>query len=63
MNTPAQIIDTLGVKAIAHRLELAERRVMRAKYDGQLPASWYLALNDLAGCELPREAFSFKGVK
>lgn len=62
MNTPAAIIDALGVQQIAARLDVAPKRVSRARYDDTLPAAWYVALSDMAGVDLPKAAFRFKGM-
>lgn len=61
MDTPKDIIDRLGADTIARRLSLATGRVHRARYEPTLPASWYVALCAMAGEDLPKRAFSFKG--
>ena len=61
MKTPREILDGIGRDRIVETLGVDKRRVNRAAYDDQLPALWYAALCDLAGQDLPRELFSFKG--
>ena len=63
MKTPSEIIDAIGVPQIASRLDVAEKRVKRARYDKILPAAWYFAMCDMVGAELPPDAFTFKGLK
>ena len=60
--TAPQIIEKIGVSAIAARMEITADAVYRAKANGKLPASWYHALCDMAGVPLPVGEFSFKGV-
>ena len=62
MKTPREIIDALGREQIIERLGVDRRRVNRAAYDKKLPALWYAALSEMAGRDLPRDAFSFKGM-
>ena len=62
MKTHRDIIETLGREAIAAKLGIALRRVDRARTENALPASWYAALCDLAGQDLPRHLFTFKGL-
>ena len=62
MKTPREILDALGRDRIVERLGVDKRRVNRAAYEEKLPALWYAALSDMAGQDLPREAFSFKGM-
>ena len=62
MKTPRDIIETLGRDAIVKALGVAPRRVDRARTEDALPASWYAALCDLAGQDLPRHLFTFKGM-
>ena len=61
METPRAIIEALGREAIATRLDVTEHRVRRALIEDRLPASWYVALSDMAGGDLPKHLFSFKG--
>ena len=63
MNKPAEIIDSLGIDAIAARLGVAPSRVLRVRHEQLIPASWYAGLSDLAGGDLPREAFTFAGIE
>ena len=57
-----QIIEAIGVAAIASRMEVTPDAVYRAKANGKIPASWYHALCDMAGESLPVAEFSFKGL-
>ena len=59
-DTPRELIAALGEDAVAAALGLSVLRVRRAGFEPHLPASWYAALCDLAGRELPRAAFAFK---
>lgn len=60
METPREILDSLGREAIAARLGVDRRRVMRAAYEDRLPAVWYATLCEMAGRDLPRDVFNFK---
>lgn len=61
--TPAQIIEFIGAQVVADRIDLTLNRVQRAAKQSQLPPSWKVALEALAGQPLPYGVFSFKGVK
>ena len=60
MMKPADILDSLGRERVAAAVGVDMRRVQRAAFDDRLPALWYAALCDLAGHDLPRDAFTFK---
>jgi hypothetical protein len=60
MNTPREILDGLGSEAVAARLGVEHRRVKNASYESRLPAAWYATLSEMAGHDLPRDAFTFK---
>ena len=62
MKTPREILDALGRDQIVQRLGVDKVRVNRAAYDDKLPALWYAALSDMAGYDLPRDVFNFKGM-
>lgn len=62
MNTPAEIIDAIGSEAIAAKIGVAESRVRRARNESRIPASWWRGMSDLAGEDLPSDAFTFKMV-
>jgi len=51
-----------GLDAIALRVGVnkASARVMVSR--GPIPASWFAALEDMTGQQLPRNLFSFKGL-
>lgn len=64
MNTPYEIIETLGKDAVMAAVGVKESAVFNACKRGELPASWYAALDILANANehiLPRSAFAFKG--
>jgi hypothetical protein len=61
MKNTRDIIDNMGREAIAKKLGVALRRVDRARTEERIPASWYAGLCDLAGQDLPRHLFTFKG--
>ena len=63
MKNTREIIDTLGRDAIAQKLGVALRRVDRARTDERIAASWYAGLCELAGQDLPRNLFTFKGME
>lgn len=60
METPRQILDTVGREAAAQALGVGAHRIDRATRDPKLPASWFDTLERLAGEPLPREVFAFK---
>ena len=62
MENTRQIIDTLGHDAIAAKLGVALRRVYRVRTEERIAASWYGGLCEMAGHDLPRRLFSFKGI-
>ena len=61
MENAQQIIDALGVKAIAKTVDVTDDAVRQARRGNKLPAAWFHALELMAGHSLPRSAFSFKG--
>jgi len=61
MNTPSEIIDSIGAEAVMQAVGVGEKRIRQARLGDTLPASWYHALQHLAGRDLPISAFSFKG--
>ena len=63
MKNTRDIIDNMGRDAIAQKLGVALRRVDRARTEERIPASWYAGLCDLAGQDLPRHLFTFKGLE
>ena len=60
--TYSEIIDRLGVAAIASRVGVTSDAVKIRRTQGSLPASWYHALCDMAGETLPISQFTFKGI-
>ena len=62
METPDQIIATLGIAAVAARMHVTEEAVRKALKAGKLPAPWFAALEQMATADLPRDCFTFKGL-
>ena len=62
MKTAAEIIDFISQDAVCAELQITPDAVRKAVVKGELPSSWYNALERLAGRPLPRDVFSFKGV-
>ena len=62
MNTPRKIIEGQGVEEVAAALGVDRARVMRARLDDKLPASWFARLSAMYGMDLDRSLFSFKGM-
>lgn len=62
MKTPSDIIDLIGADRVKAAVGVEDRRIRQARLDDTLPASWYDALERLAGRDLPRSLFSFKGL-
>jgi len=61
MEKASDIIDFVGKDAAAVALGISQDAIRVRLAQGKLPASWYHALERLAGRPLPRSAFSFKG--
>ena len=61
MKTASDIIDFVGPDRAMAALGVQRDAIRKARASGELPASWYDAMEKLAGRPLPREAFSFKG--
>jgi hypothetical protein len=61
MKTPSDILDFVGLDRAQEVLKVGKDRIRTARDADKLPASWYNALETLAGRPLPREAFTFKG--
>lgn len=62
MKTASDIIETIGRDAILRTFGVKPRVLRHYGTTGQLPASWFDALERMAGRELPRHLFSFKGL-
>jgi hypothetical protein len=65
MNSKTEIIEACGgVLAVATALPIKPERIRNVLCDtkAKLPASWFDAMERLAGCQLPREHFTFKGL-
>ena len=64
MKNTHDIIEYVGgVNVVAERLGVSPHAVRIHRRDNKLPASWYNALEGMAGMTLPRELFSFKADK
>ena len=63
MKTAPEIIDYVGQDAIMAELGVQADAVRKARAAGVLPASWYDAMERLAGRPLPRSVFTFKGAQ
>jgi hypothetical protein len=61
MNTPSDIVNLLGRDAIAAAVGVVPRVVTNKAAAGAFPAMWFAALEKLAGHDLPRQCFTFKG--
>lgn len=61
MTHPSDILHSIGLDRASAALGVSMARIERATRDAKLPASWLDTLERLAGHELPRELFSFKG--
>jgi len=61
MENASDIIDALGVKAIAKALDISEDAVRLARRQNKMPAAWFDTLETMAGFALPRDCFTFKG--
>ena len=62
MTNASDIIDALGQDAICQRMDIKADAVAKARKAGKLPSAWYAALCELAGQDLPRHVFTFKGI-
>ena len=62
MKTASEIIAFIGRDVVKQRLGVEDRRIQQAARDNAMPASWYHALEEMAGRPLPRDIFSFKGM-
>lgn len=62
--TPRDTIDQAGgIQAVAERFAKKQAYVKRLQYGKVLPASWYVALCDMTGDDLPYSLFSFKAME
>lgn len=59
------VIDALSSRAIANRMGVTRRAVNTRARLGAFPASWAIALRDMAGPDLdiPDDLFGWKGLK
>lgn len=62
MKTCQEIIEWFGRQAIAAHIGVTESAVKNAYHANKFPASWFAAMEALAGRPLPRECFAFKAV-
>jgi hypothetical protein len=61
MKTAQDIIDTIGRERVMDLFGVKVRVIQHHLARGTLPADWYAGLCDLAGQDLPRHLFTFKG--
>jgi hypothetical protein len=61
MDTAAKIIEFVGPDTVKSVFAVKDRRLNQCRQSNVLPASWYDALERMAGRPLPRHLFSFKG--
>lgn len=63
MMTASEIVERAGgVDAVAFRVGTSPANVRNQRNKPTLPASWYAALCDMTGQDLPRHLFTFKGM-
>lgn len=63
METTHDIISAAGgVEAVADRIGTSPANVRNHRAAGVLPASWYVALCNMTGANLPPHLFTFKGL-
>jgi hypothetical protein len=62
MKTAQDIVDAVGRDAIRIRFGVKDRVIRSHVAEGQLPASWFAAMCEMTGQDLPRSLFTFKGV-
>jgi hypothetical protein len=63
MNNAKDILNAIGPDAICVAVGVKKDAVRKAKERGVIPSAWYFACCNLLGEDLPREAFSFKGLE
>ena len=61
MNTASDIIQAIGRDRIKSEFDVGDRLLQIYAKDGLLPASWFDGCEKMAGTELPRRLFTFKG--
>ncbi len=63
MKNVPDLITFIGADRMASALGLTPHSIEKAKTQRRFPASWYDALERLAGRPLDRKMFSFKAMK
>jgi hypothetical protein len=63
MKTAHDIIDRATRQAVMDRFGVKPRVIQHHLANGKLPAEWYAGLCELAGHDLPRYLFTFKGME
>ncbi len=63
MKTARDIIEQVGRDAIKDRFGVQDRVIRHNIARGVLPSDWYAALCEMAGQDLPRDAFSFRAMQ
>ena len=61
MKTAHDIVETVGRERIKDAFKVKDRVIAHHLQHGTLPAIWYDALCKMAGQDLPRTLFTFKG--
>jgi hypothetical protein len=63
LTTPSEIMAHCGLDRSADALGVTVLRIKNVlRSEPLLPASWFACLERLAGCQLPRDQFTFKGL-
>jgi hypothetical protein len=63
MNNARDILYAIGPDAICRAVGVSKYAWRKARERNQIPAAWYWSCCNLLGEDLPREAFSFKGLE
>lgn len=63
MNTVAETVEFIGAEKMAQSLGLSIYSIEKAKTQRRFPASWYDALERLAGRPLDRKLFHFRSLQ
>ena len=61
MKSAQDIIEAIGRDRIKDRFGVNDRVVRHYAATGRLPAQWFAALCEMAGQDLPRTLFTFRG--
>ena len=61
MENASEIIDLIGAERLRLALDVTATRIRQARQTDRLPASWFDTCEKLAGQQMPRHLFAFKG--